>query len=241
MSLMNTGKKPKVVKLPCKVPVTEEMIPNFYVSVSIIQPHEQTDNDRPIRMYGIESLDVFDSATRQGITLTAPEVLRPNSSFTCTIQTDDQKKTQFTVAVVDEGLLSLTDHGSPDAWQEFYKKQLLGVKTYDTYGYIIGANKADIYRSYSIGGSIAFDKKQKQWQDPEETKRFKPVCLFQGPLYTDEKGFAQLEFEMPEYMGAVRIMVLSANGHRYGNAEKTIEVKREYSSASNLTQNDRSR
>ncbi len=219
--------KAKGGKTTIKVPITEKMVPNIYCSVSIIQPHEQTDNDRPIRMYGIIPLNVFEASTRQKITLTAPEVLHPNEKFKCTIQTNDHKRTQFTIAVVDEGLLSLTDHPSPDAWAEFYKKQLLGVKTYDNYGYIIGANKGDIFKSYSVGGGLAFEKGRKKRLSPEETKRFKPVCMFQGPIYTDKNGFAELEFEMPEYMGAVRIMVVAANGNRYGNADKTVEVKQD--------------
>ncbi|NQV17805.1 MAG: alpha-2-macroglobulin family protein [Armatimonadetes bacterium] len=219
--------KAKGGKTTIEVPITEKMVPNIYCSISIIQPHEQTDNDRPIRMYGIIPLNVIEASTRQKITLTAPEVLHPNEKFKCSIQTNDHKRTQFTIAVVDEGLLSLTDHASPDAWAEFYKKQLLGVKTYDNYGYNIGANKGDVFKTYSIGGGLAFEKGRKKWQSPEETKRFKPVCLFQGPLYTDKNGFAELEFEMPEYMGAVRIMVVAANGNRYGNADKTIEVKQD--------------
>jgi alpha-2-macroglobulin len=217
--------KSKGGKTTLKVPITDGMVPNIYCSVSIIQPHEQTDNDRPIRMYGIIPLNVFEPSTRQEIELIAPEILSPNKKFKCSIQTKDNKPTQFTVAVVDEGLLSLTDFASPNAWAEFYKKQLLGVKTYDTYGYIIGTNKGDVFKVYSIGGGMAFDKSKKKRQSPEETKRFKPVCLFQGPLYTNDSGYAELEFEMPEYMGAVRIMVVSATGQRYGNAEKTIEVK----------------
>ncbi|MCK5052017.1 MAG: alpha-2-macroglobulin family protein [Candidatus Cloacimonetes bacterium] len=219
--------KSKGGKTTIKVPITVKMVPNIYCSVSIIQPHEQTDNDRPIRMYGIMPINVFEASTRQKITLTAPEVLRPNKKFKCSIQTKDHKRTQFTIAVVDEGLLSLTDHPSPDAWAEFYKKQLLGVKTYDNYGYIIGANKGDIFKSYSIGGGLAFEKGRKKRLSPEETKRFKPVCMFQGPIFTDENGFAEMEFEMPEYMGAVRIMVVATNGNRYGNADKTVEVKQD--------------
>ena len=219
--------KAKGGKITIKVLITEKMVPNIYCSISIIQPHEQTDNDRPIRMYGIIPLNVFEASTRQKITLTAPEVLRPNEKFKCSIQTDDHKRTQFTIAVVDEGLLSLTDHPSPDAWAEFYKKQLLSVKTYDNYGYIIGANKGDIFKSYSIGGGLAFEKGRKKRLSPEETKRFKPVCMFQGPIYTDKNGFAEFKFEMPEYMGAVRIMVVAANGNSYGNADKTVEVKQD--------------
>src|SRR5690606_4345342 len=32
---------------------TEEMSPNIYVSVSLLQPHNKTTNDRPVRLYGM--------------------------------------------------------------------------------------------------------------------------------------------------------------------------------------------
>jgi len=219
--------KGKGGKQEIQVPITKEMVPNIYCSISIIQPHSQTENDRPIRSYGIIPINVFDEDSFQKIILNTPKVLQPNKKFECAIQTSDYKKTQFTIAVVDEGLLSLTDFKSPNAWAEFYKKQLLGVKTYDNFGYVIGANNGDVFKTYSIGGDSFFDNARKDRLSPKKAKRFKPVCLFQGPIYTDENGYAKIEFKMPEYMGAVRIMAVSADGSRYGNVDKTVEVKQD--------------
>ena len=209
------------------IPITKEMLPNIYCSISVIQPHQQTDNDRPIRMYGVIPINVEDEKTRREITLNLPEKLRPNEKFTCKIQTKDKTKTQFTIAVVDEGLLSLTDFQTPDPWKEFFKKIFLGVKTYDNYGYIIGANKGDVFKIFSIGGGLGLETYRKGQQAPEKTKRFKPVCMFKGPMETNDKGFAEVEFEMPEYIGAVRIMVISADKGRFGSTSKTVPVKKE--------------
>jgi len=38
--------------------VTEEMTPNVFVSVTMLQPHAQTANDLPIRMYGVIPIQV---------------------------------------------------------------------------------------------------------------------------------------------------------------------------------------
>ena len=38
---------------PFVFPVTEEMAPNVYVNVTLLQPHAQTTNDLPIRLYGV--------------------------------------------------------------------------------------------------------------------------------------------------------------------------------------------
>ena len=207
------------------IPITDEMMPNIYCSIAVIQPHEQTDNDRPFRLFGVIPIKVEDNHTRQEIELNVPEKLHPNEKFSCKIQT--KGKIQFTIAVVDEGLLSLTDFRTPDPWKEFYKKIRLGVQTFDNFAYIIGANKGDVYKIFSVGGDYDQDTYRKSQQASVKAKRFKPVCLFEGPLETDKNGFAEVEFEMPEYIGAVRIMVISARNGCYGKAEKTVPVKNE--------------
>lgn len=205
-----------------KVPVKAAMAPNIYAFIAVLQPQQQSDNDRPIRMFGYIPIMVADPTTKQQISMDVPDILRPNKAFKCKIQANE--KTQFTIAVVDEGLLSLTDFNSPDAWEEFFKKQRLDVTTSDNYGYIIGANKADVFKTHSIGGGIMMERARKEKLAPEESKRFKPVCMFQGPIYTDENGYAEVEFSMPEYMGTVRIMVVSAEQGRYGSISQTVEV-----------------
>ena len=45
-----------------EIPVTEDLIPNAYLSVAIIQPYHQTVNDRPIRMYGVVPIHVSDQS-----------------------------------------------------------------------------------------------------------------------------------------------------------------------------------
>ncbi|HGY54881.1 MAG TPA: alpha-2-macroglobulin family protein [Caldithrix abyssi] len=209
------------------VPLKKEMLPNVYASVSVLQPHAQTRNDRPIRMYGVTPILVEDPTTRQELIIGVEEVLRPEQPFRVDVQTADGRPAQLTVAVVDEGLLSLTGFKTPDPWRYFYGKQRLGVGTDDLYALVIGANKGDIFRTFSIGGGMMMEELAVSPKRPEqpEAQRFKPVCLFEGPVATDANGHAVFSFDMPNYVGAVRVMAVSANGSRYGRAEKTAAVK----------------
>ena len=59
----------------------------------------------------------------------------------------------------------------------------------------------------------------------EEADRFTPVSMFKGVLTTDVNGDASIDFDMPNYMGQVRIMVVAADGNSYGWAEKDMLVK----------------
>ena len=50
----------------------------------------------------------------------------------------------YTIAVVDEGLLDLTNFKTPQPWNYFYAREALGVKTWDMYKYVINANSGEM-------------------------------------------------------------------------------------------------
>ena len=204
------------------VPISRDMAPTAYVGVSVLQPYSQTMNDRPIRLYGVVPLNVSDPRTRQEIAVRMPDELKPESRFQIVVETGDGEPAQFTLAVVDEGLLALTGFATPDAWQSFYRKRRLGVVTHDVYSHVIGANKGDVFKTFAVGGGFAYRASQ---LEPERAKRFKAVSLFKGPIETDGQGRATVEFDMPDYTGSVRVMAVSASRGRYGRAEASVPVK----------------
>ncbi|MFP4459572.1 MAG: alpha-2-macroglobulin family protein [Candidatus Zixiibacteriota bacterium] len=208
--------------IPLKV--TDEMVPNTYAHITVIQPHSQTQNDRPIRMYGIAPIMVEDPSTRLNVQIDAPEKILPESEFEVEIQVEDENKTQFTIAVVDEGILDITRFKTPDPWEYFFRKEALGVITADIYSLIIGANWGNPFKSFTVGGD-AMEPYLLESDDKPQIKRFKPVAMFKGPLETDRKGRAKVKFKMPNYMGSVRIMAVAAKEGSYGNAELAVPVK----------------
>lgn len=219
--LENKGEKGKDMEV--SIPITAEMVPNSYLNISVIQPHAQTSNDRPMRMFGILPLFAEDSNTRREIDIKVADELKPNKPFEVTVQTKDNKSAWFTIAVVDEGLLDLTNFQTPNPWREFFKKLRLGIDSYDVFSQVIGVNKGDVFKTFSIGGDMDF---QSQQLDPMKgKKRFKPVSMFKGPIATNASGKATVQFDMPDYNGSVRIMVVAVDGHSYGNAEATVPVR----------------
>ena len=212
-----------------RIPVTAEMIPNCYVTISVLQPHDVTANDRPLRMFGVLNVPVSDSKTQLPVKLRMPDELESGKPFTMTIQAGSDGNARFTVAVVDEGLLALTRFQTPDPWEFFFAKQRLMASLADLYSQVIRAVKGDPYRVFTIGGDAAMMARAAGEKPKEDgkRKRFKPVALFKGPVSTDENGTAVVSFTMPEYIGAVRAMVVAADGNRYGHAEKSVPVKQD--------------
>ena len=202
------------------IAISAAMIPTAYASVSLIQPHAQTDNDRPMRLFGVVPIEVHDPATRLDFDIQMPDLLRPGEPFAVEVQSAADSAA-FTIAVVDEGLLALTDFHTPNPSESFFQKQRLSVRTFDLFAHVIGVAKGDPFKTFAIGGGFAAE--QRAQRDPR--RRFPSVSMFAGPLRTDAAGHARVQFTMPNYVGAVRTMVVGARGRRFGHAEQTTEVK----------------
>ncbi|MDX1627641.1 MAG: MG2 domain-containing protein [Fulvivirga sp.] len=201
---------------------TPEMAPNVFVHVSYIQPHNITVNDLPIRMYGVQSVKVEDPGTHVNPVINMPDVLEPEKKFSIEVSESDGKGMAYTVAVVDEGLLDLTRFKTPNPWNYFYAREALGVKTWDMYKYVVGALSGEMSGLLAIGGDEELIAKE----GGEKANRFKPVVKFAGPFYLAPGKSARHTFTMPNYVGSVRAMVVAGGGKAYGNAEKTVPVKK---------------
>lgn len=199
--------------------ITPEMAPNVYLHISLLQPHAQTVNDLPIRMYGIAPVFVTNRQTILQPQIKMPEVLRPETDFNVTVSEKSGKPMTYTLAIVDDGLLDLTNFKTPDPWNEFYAREALGIRTWDMYDDVLGASGGRYSSLFSTGGDASLK--------PADAKanRFKPVVKFIGPFYL-AKGKQQTHtLKLPMYVGSVRAMVVAGQDGAYGNAEKTAFVR----------------
>ena len=199
--------------------ITPEMTPNVYLHISLLQPHAQTVNDLPIRMYGVVPVFVTNSQTVLQPQIQMPEVLRPETNFNVTVSEKSGKPMTYTLAIVDDGLLDLTNFKTPDPWNDFYSREALGIRTWDMYDNVLGASSGSYSSLFSTGGDATLK--------PADAKanRFKPVVKFIGPFYLG-KGKSQTHtLKLPMYVGSVRAMVVAGQDGAYGNAEKTAFVR----------------
>ena len=216
---VSTTKNETVVKIPIKA----NMTPNVFVHITMLQPHANTVNDAPIRLYGVQPIDVINKATVLEPTLKMPKSLRPEEKYTLEVSEKNGVPMTYTLAVVDEGLLDLTRFKTPNAWKSFYSRQALGVRTWDMYDHVIGAFGGKISQIFSIGGDEELSK-----GNPKKQNRFKPVVRFLGPFELKPGEKRKHQLEMPNYVGSVRAMVVASNSnkHAYGSAEATAPVKK---------------
>lgn len=198
-----------------------EMAPNIYATVSLLQPHAQTVNDLPVRLYGSIPVFVEDKNTRLSPVLKMPDVIRPDQRVFFTVSEKQGRAMTYSVALVDEGLLDLTRFNTPDPHASFYAREALGVKSFDVFDYVLGAWSGGLERILTIGGDAAGGPvKQKH------ANRFKPVVVFMGPFQLGKGKTATHQFTLPPYTGSVRAMLVAAHGGSYGNTDKNVVVKK---------------
>lgn len=221
------------------IPITQQMAPNVYINLTLLLPHQQRQADTPMRLYGITPLLVEDPATRLQPRVDVPEQVRPESTFTLKVSEQHGRAMTYTLAMVDEGLLGLTNFRAPDAHSYFYKREALGVRTWDVFDQVVGGYGASLERVLAIGGSDAALEAERKRRE----RRFPPIVKFLGAFELKAGEVRNHDITLPPYMGAVRIMVVSgdtasnttsnttsntASAHgqvsAYGSVEKTITV-----------------
>jgi uncharacterized protein YfaS (alpha-2-macroglobulin family) len=206
---------------PFSFRIEPTMAPNVFVHVTLLQPHGQMKNNRPIRLYGVIPIMVEDPGTRLNPEIEMPDVLEPGKEVTIKVREKNGKKMTYTLAMVDEGLLDLTRFKTPQLWNRFYAREALGVKTWDLYDQVMGAFGGKIERLLAIGGDGEGESKE----DDPKAKRFKPVVKFFGPI-TLNNGSGKHTFIMPQYIGSVKTMLVAGNEGAYGSADKATPVRK---------------
>ncbi|MBT8231558.1 MAG: hypothetical protein KJN84_02945 [Bacteroidia bacterium] len=200
----------------------ERMIPNAYVHVTLIQGTNNNENDLPIRLYGVQNIKIDDPKTQLVPEINCAEEFQPNSNVEISVEEKTGKEMSYTVAVVDEGLLDITNFKTPNPKSHFFAKQSLGVKSWDLYDYVLNNHGGEIEKIFTVGG----DGSNAQDSENPSANRFRPVVRFLGPFKLKKGESKSHNVDIPNYVGAVRLMVVAKNRVAFGQTEKNVPVKK---------------
>jgi len=198
------------------IDITPEMFPNAYITTTLIKP--VTDNNSPLTVaYGIENITVKNDQKNIPIEIEVEDKIRSNQKYTFTI--NSEPNTEMTVAVVDEGILNITNYKSPDATDYFYQKRALEVEAYDLYPYLF-PEIAD--RGLLIGGGGVEELNNRAVGFGN--KRVQLCSYWSGIVQANEQGLYQMTIDVPEFSGDLRIMAMNYKDDRFGAAQANMKV-----------------
>ena len=202
--------------------VTPQMAPNVYVHATMLQPLQDKKNDKPLRLYGVINLQVSNPASHLQPKIQAAKASwRPGETAEFTIREARDKSMHYTLAVVDEGLLGLTRFQTPDLHRAFNQREAIGVRTWDQYDDILGSFAGQLERIIAIGGDGELTRDK-----GDNKRRFPPMVRFYGPFALNG-GKASHKIGIPNYLGAVRVMVVAATEDAWGSTDLKVPVKKE--------------
>ncbi len=201
--------------------VENYMSPTAYIHVHFIQGWSQHHNDRPLRLFGVKPIKVFDPKTIITPKIQMVDEIRADKKFDISISEKNGKSMSYTLAVVDEGLLDITQFKTPNPWSYFFSKAGLTIKTWDIYRDIFQRFLGEYSSLLAVGGDGVNAIKP-----TAKAQRFKPTVKFLGPFKLKQGEVKTHTLHIKDYVGSVRVMVVSTNGKAFGHAAKTVAVKK---------------
>ncbi|MBR5720122.1 MAG: hypothetical protein IKX38_03830 [Bacteroidales bacterium] len=200
--------------------ITEDMVPNIYVYLSLIQPYD-AGNDLPLRMYGVLPLKVESPNSVLNPVIKMADNANSNQKFDITVSESSGKPMYYTLAFVDEGILGITGYRTANPYDHFYAKQALNIRTWDNYKDIIDAYTGEMLSVMAAGGDgMLFN------QESLLNERFSSIAYSLGPFKLDAGKSATHSIEINDYIGALRAMVVACDDNNaYGSTQQTVKVK----------------
>jgi hypothetical protein len=151
-----------------------------------------------------------------------PSVFKPESPSEVVVSEKDGRAMDYTLAIVDEGLLDLTRFETPDPWTAMNATEALGVNTWDMYDEVIGKFSGKLEAEIKLGG----DGMQMDREKSPKANRFTPVVRVLGPFHLKKGASAKHRIKLPAYYGSVKLMLVASSAEgAWGSSDKTVEVK----------------
>ncbi|MBI4498223.1 MAG: Ig-like domain-containing protein, partial [Chloroflexi bacterium] len=194
-----------------EIPITEDHIPNLYVSVALFKG--QTAEGPAAMKLGYVELPVATAAKRLEVGLAADQTrLGPGDTVTYTVTTKDHTGTpvpaEVSLAVVDAAVLALTDEATPDPLAHFYRRRPLGVLTGDTYAVsldrlaeLAGGVEREGGGKGGSGGGANGDRARSLFPD---------TAYWNATVRTDAQGRAQVSVPLPDNLTTWRLIAVAA-------------------------------
>nr|WP_319947503.1 alpha-2-macroglobulin family protein [uncultured Shimia sp.] len=202
--------------------VTDEWGAGAYVTASIIRPADTPSGHNPARALGLSYATVDPGSKQLAVRIDAPDKIAPNGALDVSIAVDGisaGETAHVTLAAVDVGILNLTGFSSPDPSNHYFGQRRLGMEIRDIYGRLIDGTNGNMGRLRSGGdaGNSA------RFQSPPPTEDL--VAYFEGPITVGPNGTAQVQFDLPDFNGTVRLMAVAWSPTAVGQAEQKVVVR----------------
>lgn len=201
------------------VPVDAAWGPGAYVAVMLHRPRGGQTQAVPMRAVGLAWLGLDPAARRLAVTVEAPTPARPRTRVEIPVRVANASAdTRVALAVVDEGILRLTQHPSPDPSAWLAGRRNFGVDLRDDYGRLIAPAEGPLGQTRSGGGDDISGAGL-----PVVPLRIVSIMLAPQPVGQD--GSTRFTLDLPNFDGELRLMAVAFDAQRTGGAAAPLTVR----------------
>lgn len=209
-----------------RVPILQGMSPSAYCSAWVIRPVKPGEVWGAHRAFGVIPLAIDHSASKLAVGIDAPQKALPKGempvSLTLKNASGQPVRGEVALMLVDEGLLSLTNHATPNPFAFFTAKRALQSSAYDLYDNLMPLSTRKPLSLQAGGGEGADGSLLSPL-----SRRLELLSIFLGSVTTDAEGKAATTLKLPEYSGKGRIMAVAVSASGMGSADTQVRIARE--------------
>jgi hypothetical protein len=201
------------------IPVTPAWGQGAYVMVTVHTPRDPVDQPLPRRAVGVAYVSVDTAPRTFEVSLEAPDVVEPNQTISIAVRAEGgpNEPVFLTLAAVDEGILLLTGHASPNPVDVFFGKERLGVDLLDDYARLLDPNQGAAASLRSGGDQIG--------GAGLSVVPTRSVALFSGLVELGRDGRGSVELDLPDFNGELRLMAVAWSRTGLGAGARPITVR----------------
>jgi uncharacterized protein YfaS (alpha-2-macroglobulin family) len=204
-----------------KIPVGRDWGTGAYVVATLRRPLDAAALRIPGRAIGLKWFDIDKRTRTLQVSLSPPALVRPNTTLKLPVKLgglNPGEDAKIVVAAVDVGILNLTNY-SPPAPDDYYLGQRrLTAEIRDLYGQLIDGMQGT-RGQLKTGGDAA--GAELQGSPPTQ----KPLALYSGIVTVAANGTAEISFDIPEFAGTARVMVVAWTATKLGRASTEVTVR----------------
>ncbi len=193
---------------------------DIYASVVHLQHGDNKKRITPTRAIGLLHLPLNRETRKLDVAIESAEEIYPNQKYQVKVKVNGHANQQakLTVAMVDVGVLSLTEFETPDAHNYFFEPRRFQVDSRDIYQNLIELNDAPLARQ-KFGGDAELSRGGKKAQAEVQI-----LSLFSGLVTVDSTGYATASFDIPDFNGRVRLMAVAFTDDKFGFSESEMTI-----------------
>jgi hypothetical protein len=195
-----------------------------YVSVSFIRSANSNEIFMSPHSYGVVPFSANHDKRNLKVRVNAPEVVKPGQVMH--VQHTTNRPGQIVIMAVEEGILQVAKHKTPDPLSHFFQKQALEVKTAQILDLILPEFKRLMQTTAAPGGDAQGALGQNL--NPFKRKRDRPVAFWSGILETGP-GEHEVVYRVPDYFnGSLRVMAVAVSKDAVGGAQSSTTVRGDF-------------